>query len=201
MQRVLDRLDGFFIQPYLLFDDWHRSEDGSFRIDDRRRDTYQACMNSLFLSTSGIQTFTELKSPERIDERYLLVWGTLQAFTLQQDAVCSLEKLFVERKNRVRHAKKYKAWNTLRFLRSSAGHPTGKESRSSIATIAMRKDEWGVKIKFRGEFVDVHSLILQQLPAYEAEVLEALEPIAEGMKQSAEALAEAYRLRFGYSLG
>ncbi len=98
MQRVLDRLEGFFIQPYLLFDDWHRSEDGSFRIDDRRRDTYQACMNSLFLSTSCIQTFTELKSPERIDERYLLVWGTLQAFTLQQDAVCSLEKLFVERK-------------------------------------------------------------------------------------------------------
>lgn len=59
-----------------------------------------------------------------VHERYIEYYGVLQAIYMQQDAICVLYKIFLNKKL---DAKQYNAWSRLRDLRNdTVGHPVGR---------------------------------------------------------------------------
>lgn len=86
--------------------------------------TYTSCLNALYLSTDAVCYFQEAPKPVTTPERYLMVFGVLQAFIVQQDALRFMHKLLVDPETPKKFKPKGTAWMQLRDLRDSvAGHP------------------------------------------------------------------------------
>ncbi len=165
--------EGLFTQPYnFLRDDIAYTEEGK-----KQRELYSSCFNSLVLTTRAIDRFVEMRRPDDSNERYLVIWGVLQAFVIQQDAVLGLHKLFVDPKTGKKgFVSDYVAWHELRTLRdTTAGHPTG--NANILGTVSVSKWDWAVIS--RG--TTVYPYILERISSYEKELLDATEKIATGI--------------------
>ncbi len=162
-------------QPYELFVGFSDKENADVR-------TYSSCISSLFVSTSAIDRFTRAAPPKDLDDRYLLVWGVLQAFIIQQDAIRELHNMFVAPVKKKGFKSEFKSWGELRDLRdATAGHPVGHAN--SILIVELDKNDWGVMGWVQGEPTRIHPYILERLPLYESELLEAFKVITDGLQR------------------
>ena len=169
-------------QPYALFTRFTAEENTDVR-------TYSACVGSLYTSTSVINHFATMKPPESLDERYLVVWGVLQAFIIQQDAVRELHHMFVEPTKKKGFGSAFKNWHELRGLRdATGGHPTSPAHASSLMVVARASDDWGVLVRFQGKITPIHPYICNRLTQYEGELLEALKVVTDGLQRRVEAV-------------
>ena len=182
MKRVMEKLNnGFFVPTYLLYTDWTNP------TRKKERETYHACINNVFNATNAIQSFTEIVRPDDLHTRYLLLYGVLQAFIIQQDGIDSLQRLFIEESARVKYTTLYPLWSEIRALRRGAvGHPAESNHRTITGIIGGSKEDWGVKVWIKDQPVTIRPYILSHLDAYEDEVLDALEPIFIAMHNRAE---------------
>lgn len=116
--------------------------------------------------------------PDDTHDRYLVVWGVLQAFIIQQDALYKLHQMFVDCNVKKKGFKsEYMVWHELRTLRDEvAGHPTG--SSNVLMTIAIGQWDWGVRSR-RG---DLYPYILDRISKYEDELLDAAKQIGDGIQ-------------------
>jgi len=109
-----------------------------------------------------------------------VIFGALQAFVIQQDAIWHLHKHFVDVKGPV--ISKDTAWMQLRDLRKTVvGHPAVRNHISSIK-LPMGVSEWGIQGSSKNTRVDIHPFILSLLPQYEVEMLEIMRVIDDAIK-------------------
>lgn len=141
---------------------------------------YLASFNALIYSTDALNYFRALSAPANLAERYLVIFGALQAFVIQQDAIWHLHKHFVDVKGPV--ISKDTAWMQLRDLRKTVvGHPAVRNHISSIK-LPMGVSEWGIQGSSKNTRVDIHPFILSLLPQYEVEMLEIMRVIDDAIK-------------------
>lgn len=160
-------------QPYNLFNRFTADENVAVRA-------YSSYINLLWNSTSTINHFATMKPPKNLEERYLVVWGALQAFIIQQDAIFKLHNMFVEAAKKKGFKLEDRAWQELRHLRDTvAGHPT--RDANMVMIVAKDDNDWGVLVEVEAEATPIHSYICDRLEQYETELLEAFKLIANGL--------------------
>lgn len=143
---------------------------------------YSSCINLLYHTTSTISHFTAMKPPASWEERYLVVWGVLQAFVIQQDTIRELHGMFVAPAAKKGFNAHFEAWKALRKLRDeAAGHPVGHSN--SVMGLAWDTNDWGVLMDVDGESTPVHPYICGRLGRYEDELLEAFGRITDGLQR------------------
>jgi hypothetical protein len=175
MEPVLEAIEEMFLQPYLIFNEFTPEEDNEIK-------KYCSYFNALSSSTRMIKRFIEMDPPEEdIEDRYLVVWGALQAFVVQQDAIRHLRVMFSPSAGEILKAdSRYKSWFIFRnFRNQTVGHFS--EWESGMMTVALDKDDWGVLLDFEGNSVHVHSFVLDHLDRYRTELLQALTPVRNGI--------------------
>ncbi len=178
--RTLNALYDEEFQLYNLFVKFTPEED----LEIRRYCSYTSLLGH---STRVVDRFFTMTPPENSEERYLVVWGVLQAFIIQQDAIRKLHRMFVESKGTDDFNSKFTAWRELRKLRdATAGHPTGDNFVNSIMIVARDSKDWGVLGAFPVGATPIHSYIRERLPQYETELLEAFKPIADALQRRVE---------------
>lgn len=112
-----------------------------------------------------------------------MVFGVLQAFIVQQDALRFMHKLLVDPETPKKFKPKGTAWMQLRDLRDSvAGHPASLLNHTGI--VGLGKEDCGVQTFSRREnlYTKIRPHILSLLPKYEVEVLETLDVIDAGIE-------------------
>ena len=132
-------------------------------------DWCDACISSLFRSTVAVQRFSEMERPENHEDRYLIIWGVLQAIVIQQDSIKNLYKIFSLKSLGF---KNYPTTMALRELRNATGgHPTEVNRQSSSLVFDITGNDWGVKMIYENNLLDMHPTILNCLRSYEEELL------------------------------
>lgn len=162
-------------QPHELYIGFSAKEDADVQ-------TYSSCINLLGHATRVINHFMTMTPPHSSEERYLVVWGVLQAFIIQQDAIRQLHQMFVTPVGKKGFKSEFKAWHELRSLRdATAGHPVGQAN--SIMIIARDSNDWGVLVAYPAGGTPIHSYIRDRLPLYESELLEAFKVVTDGLQR------------------
>jgi len=180
IREIINRNGGEFYDEYFKnhLDDWN---------------VLCASMDTIVDTTLAIDYFKETGIGQDDGEKYLRLYGLLQAVYMQQDAIKFLfqiiKKCFDE-KNELRDWNVYQKenWNELRRYRNlSVGHPIenktferGKTKRGFISRLSISSDEFQLLIydaETSGEqFQDVQSKDLIKLYLSEAkEILEYVE--------------------------
>lgn len=162
-------------QPYELYVGFSAKEDADVL-------TYGTCVNLLGHATRVITHFMTMTPPQSSEERYLAVWGVLQAFIIQQDAIRQLHQMFVAPVGKKGFKSEFRAWHELRSLRdATAGHPVGHSN--PIMIVARDSNDWGVLVGFPVGGTPIHSYIRDRLPLYESELLEAFRLVTDGLQR------------------
>ncbi len=111
-----------------------------------------SCLDTLQHTELAIQAFASHAGGLSPGERYLAIYGLLQAMVLQQDAVCNLDEAlggpgdYVVRDERLQEIRKIRNW--------SVGHPTKADRRDSISHHHIRRARLGSGFELYSAFDD-----------------------------------------------
>jgi len=111
-----------------------------------------SCLDTLQHTELAIQAFASHAGELSPGERYLAIYGLLQAMVLQQDAVCNLDEAlggpgnYVVRDEELQEIRKIRNW--------SVGHPTKADRRDSISHHHIRRVRLGSGFELYSAFDD-----------------------------------------------
>ncbi len=161
----------------------------------------------------AIEFYENTDFPEKIGGKYLFIYGLLQAFYVQQDAVSNMHKALYDEK--IKFKEDYKKIFSIRQLRDDAvGHPTDRDYGKSFIFISrhsLTKDKFEIMITYQNgidEFksADVTESINNQKEGIEIILKETIKKLDNDIKEfkekySMKKLQKYFENDIGYIFG
>lgn len=152
MSRIRDRINNPIKQSRLIEEkeNWNRLCSSLDVIEDTQ---------------SAIEYYKKTNFPRENGGKYLYIYGLLQAFFIQQDAVSNLHKVLYDQK--ISYKRDYKNLYDIRELRNDIiGHPTDRnrgESFHFISQISLKKNSFQIMSVYKDDIDEFRSVNIKEI--------------------------------------